>query len=49
MELCSFIFTIKGEIKNSQYLLLSLLDTLDKYKKKSITRYKKFYLFNFVF
>lgn len=33
MELCSFIFTIKGEIKNSQYLLLSLLDTLDKYLK----------------
>ena len=35
MELCSFIFTIKGEIKNSQYLLLSLLDTLDKYLKKN--------------
>ena len=35
MELCSFIFTIKGEIKNSQYLLLSLLDILDKYLKKN--------------
>jgi hypothetical protein len=34
MELCSFIFTIKGEIKNSQYLLLSLLDTSDKYLSK---------------
>ena len=34
MELCSFIFTIKGEIKNSQYLLLSLLDTIDKYSKE---------------
>ena len=34
MELCSFIFTIKGEIKNSQYLLLSLLDTSNKYFSK---------------
>lgn len=31
MEICSFIFTIKGEIKNSQNVLLSLLSTLDKY------------------
>lgn len=46
MGLCSFIFSIKGEIKNLQYLLLSLLTTLKKYlnnskdaKLKKIKRY----------
>lgn len=46
MGLCSFIFSIKGEIKNLQYLLLSLLTTLKKYlnnskdaKLKTIKRY----------
>ena len=35
MGLCSFIFSIKGEIKNLQYLLLSLLTTLKKYLNNS--------------
>lgn len=46
MGICSFIFSIKGEIKNLQYLLLSLLTTLNKYlnnskdaKLKKIKRY----------
>lgn len=45
MELFSFIFTIKGEIKNSQYLLLSLLDTLDKY----LTNYRLQEIKNFIY
>lgn len=35
MDICSFIFSIKGELKNLQYLLLSLLITLEKYLKDS--------------
>ena len=39
MEICSFFFSIKGEIKNLEYLLISLLNTLEKYLKAS--KFKK--------